>query len=1305
MKLSLRVLNLKELLYEGNSLRFNAKLAHNGHAFSISALGDTGANGFIFIDTNLAIQVAKALSIHTIRLSVECPTQAYDGRAGRPITHALELTLMIDGRVQRRVPMLITDLGEHDLILGRMWFEKYGVLPDCKKRRLIWPEEQSLRDEVTIQMPTVLPRSILQRPKPDSQHQEDADRRDQLIESSSRPRSYEASRTMVQNHKEALEKMNRALLGIPVSSPVPRTPRSKSDPLPMPSVRLAVIGTAGFHRHMKNSQNETFVTTLYEIDRILEEKQSHWAEEHETKQVIPAWYHDYADVFSKRDSDTLPPHRGSTDHRIILEEGLTPGYCPLYKQSEEELRAAKEYITKNLAQGFIEPSDAAFASPILVVRMPDGRLRVCIDYRKLNALTKKDRYPLPLIDEILQRIGKAKFFTKLDIRQGFHRIRMHPDSEDLTTFRTRYGSFKYKVMPFGVTNGPATFQRFINTTLSEYLDEFAIAFVDDILIYSETLEDHIEHVRKVLQRLRDAGLQASLGKCEFHKQNTRFLGFIVSTDGIQVDPAKTAVVRDWEQPTTVRGVQSFLGFCNFYRRFIDKYSRICKPLHRLTMKDVPYHWTEECEEAFQELKHRLATAPILAHYDFEAPTKVETDASGGCLGAVLSQLGPDKQWHPVAFFSKTMKPEETRYHTHDHEMLAIVSALKEWRPELEGLQRSDRFSIFSDHQSLQYFMTTKKLNSRQARWGEFLCQFHFLIRYFAGKRNIVADTLSRKSLAVADTEGQTLLPRSCLEHGVHPDDTTDPLPVEIAPLGLAASAHAIDIVPRLILANQQHDSIEEYRELARKDGAGHWTIENGLLQYDGRLVVPDDGDLRARLLDEIHRQPSTAHPGQEKTKALVCARYYWPGWSTDVRRYVDNCLVCKRTKVWRDRAPGLLKPLPAPDRPWQHVTMDFRSFPKDKYGYDAVFLVVDRLTKRPVSIPCHKTTGAREMARLYVANIYRWVGPPDTIVSDRGPQFISEFWAEFCRILGIKRKLSTAHQPQTDGQSEVANQWMAQRLRPYVNRYQDDWSEYLPMNDFAAAALQQDSTKRSPFFIERGYEPRVSFDWRLPSVQSHTAEDAQKWVKRMEEIWKDTRDEIQRAQARQITQANKHRREEDFGIGDMVFITMKNWKVGRPSRKLSDQAAGPYKIVAKEGNAYRLELPASMKVHPVFSPNKLRSAAKTDPLPGQIGDAPLPVEVNDQQEWEVEEIIDVRLHYRKLQYKVRWTGCDSDDDWYPASDFKNAAQKLADFHDKYPDRPGPPLRLPIWLEAARNDTFVQDHPDDGKPQSLGARLF
>jgi chromodomain-containing protein len=341
------------------------------------------------------------------------------------------------------------------------------------------------------------------------------------------------------------------------------------------------------------------------------------------------------------------------------------------------------------------------------------------------------------------------------------------------------------------------------------------------------------------------------------------------------------------------------------------------------------------------------------------------------------------------------------------------------------------------------------------------------------------------------------------------------------------------------------------------------------------------------------------------------------------------------------------------------------------------------------------------MAQLFVVHVYRWKGAPETIVSDRGGQFISDFWNEFCRILGVKLKLSTSNHPQTDGQTEIWNQYMAQRLRPFVNYYQDNWSELLPMVDFAGAMLPQDSIGLSPFLVDNGYEPRTSFDWRAASPPRDLKigqQEAQKWLKGMQDVWNWARAEMAKAQTRQRIQANKHRREEDFGIGDYVMVTTKHWNLRRPTRKLAEQSVGPFRIMERVGNAYKLDLPDSIKVHPVFAPEKLRRATKLKPLDGQTIDPQPPVTVDGQDEWEVERILAVRLVRKKLLYRVKWVGHDDDLTWYPARNFRNSPHCVRDFHNEYPGLVGPPKRLTEWLKAAEEDRFLEDHEDDDKPR-------
>lgn len=648
----------------------------------------------------------------------------------------MNLHLVVDGRRFLNQTFLLIDLGQHDLIIGRRWLSEQDVWMDVRNHQLIWPSDRDFKEECKLMTTTILPQTILKRPTINPDHQADVERRDARMAALSpeTPIRVVYGRRETTERQISMKKMKKELtkeniseasqVGLQTNSrTAPRTP--KIDPRVI--VDIAAIGAAPFHRHLKKKGSEVFLTSLYEIDRVIEDKRNlerikeNNEEEELVRERLPTQYKEYADVFSKEASDRMPPYRPKNDYRIELEEGKTAtesiGYGPLYKQSAEELAAAWDYIIDNLNKGFIGPSSAPFASPILMARKPGGGLRFCVDYRKLNSITKKDRYPILLIDELMEQLGRAKIFTKLDIRQGFHRLRLAPETEDLTTFRTRYGTYKYNVVPFGFTNGPAAFQRFINETLMEYLDDFVTAFVDDLLIYSENEWEHEIHVKKVLERLRHAGLQASIKKCEFHVTQTKYLGFILTTEGIEVDPEKTAVVRNWAVPTTVRGVQSFLGFCNFYWRFIQGYSQVAKKLTRLTRNDTPFVWDAECQNAFDELKRRLTEAPVLQHYRPDLLTKLETDASDGVVAGVLSQQGDDKQWHPVSYFSKSMSGTEKNYEIHDKEMLAIIRSLQEWHAELEGLQLRERFSIYTDHRSLEYFMTTKKTECSTSPMG------------------------------------------------------------------------------------------------------------------------------------------------------------------------------------------------------------------------------------------------------------------------------------------------------------------------------------------------------------------------------------------------------------------------------------------------------------------------------------------------------------------------------------------------------------------------------------------------------------
>ena len=353
-----------------------------------------------------------------------------------------------------------------------------------------------------------------------------------------------------------------------------------------------------------------------------------------------------------------------------------------------------------------------------------------MDYRGLNKVTKKNRYSLPLISGLLEQLGRAKIFTKIDLRGAYNLVRIKEGDEWKTAFRTRYGHFEYNVMPFGLTNAPAVFQHMMNDIFREHLDDFVVIYLDDILIFSKNEGEHEKHVRLVLEKLRERGLYAKLEKCLFHQTEMEFLGFIATTDGLKMDPKKVEAIVSWEVPKTVRDVQCFLGFANFYRIFIKNYSRVAAPLTRLTCKDK-LEWGPQAEKAFQNLKTAFTKAPILVHHDFAKAFYLETDAYDFALGAVLSQMGIDGKLHPVAFYSWKFSAAEINYEIHDKELLAIVDSFQEWQHFLEGAAHP--LTVYTDHRNLEYFMSAQVLNRRQAWWNMSLSRFDFVITYQLGK--------------------------------------------------------------------------------------------------------------------------------------------------------------------------------------------------------------------------------------------------------------------------------------------------------------------------------------------------------------------------------------------------------------------------------------------------------------------------------------------------------------------------------------------------------------------------------------------
>ncbi|GJS46842.1 putative reverse transcriptase domain-containing protein [Tanacetum coccineum] len=442
---------------------------------------------------------------------------------------------------------------------------------------------------------------------------------------------------------------------------------------------------------------------------------------------------DFPEVFPE-DLPGLPPTR-QVEFQIDLVPGAAPVARAPYRLAPSEMKELSEQLKELSDKGFIRPSSSPWGAPVLFVKKKDGSFRMCIDYRELNKLTVKNRYPLPRIDDLFDQLQGSSVYSKIDLRSGYHQLRVREEDIPKTAFRTRYGHYEFQVMPFGLTNAPAVFMDLMNRVCKPYLDKFVIVFIDDILIYSKNKKEHKEHLKQILELLKKEELYAKFSKCEFWIPKVQFLGHVIDSEGIHVDPAKIESIKDWTSPKSPTEIRQFLGLAGYYRRFIEGFSKIAKPMTKLTQKKVKFEWGDKQEAAFQLLKQKLCSAPILALPEGSEDFIAYCDASKKGLGAVLMQ-----REKVISYASRQLKIHEKNYTTHDLELGAVVFALKIWRHYLYGT----KCTVFTDHKSLQHILDQKELNMRQRRWLELLSDYDCDIRYHPGKANVVADALSRK---------------------------------------------------------------------------------------------------------------------------------------------------------------------------------------------------------------------------------------------------------------------------------------------------------------------------------------------------------------------------------------------------------------------------------------------------------------------------------------------------------------------------------------------------------------------------------
>lgn len=831
------------------------------------------------------------------------------------------------------------------------------------------------------------------------------------------------------------------------------------------------------------------------------------------------------------ESNTLPPAR-DCDHAINLMPGSQPPNLRPYRVPHKQKEAMEEIIKKLLQNKEIRESLSPFSSPAVMVRKRDGSWRLCIDYRLLNSITIKNKFPMPVIEDLLDELHGAKIFSKLDLRSGYHQIRMQSADIPKTAFKTHMGHYEYTVMPFGLTNAPATFQNLMNTIFKDHLRSFVLVFFDDILVFSKNMEEHLLHLNTVFSILKQHNLSVKLSKCSFATKQVEYLGHVISGEGVATKPQNIEAIQKWPTPHNVSKLRGFLGLTGYYRRFVKNYGQIARPLHELLKKDS-FHWSAEQEAAFAQLKQVLTTCPVLALPDFSQPFVLETDACGTGIGAVLMQKGK-----PIAYYSKCLSPTAAAQSIYEKEALAILEALKKWRHYLLG----NPLVIKTDQQSLR-FMTTQRLTEGiQHKLLLKLLEFDYTIEYKKGKENLAADALSRR-----DTH--------CLALTVCVPEWLEDVKLSYV---------------------QDKDSSKLLTKLAKDiSGSPQYTTKDGIIRHGSKIYVGASTNMRLTLLETFHQSAMGGHSGTKATYQRLKRVFCWPHMKQMVEKFVAECPVCQIIKVEHTHPAGLLKPLDPPEKPWACITLDFiEALPKSQ-GKEVILVVVDRLTKYAHFIPLAHPYTVEQIVTVFLDNIVKLHGCPQEIISDRDRIFTSTLYKHIFKALKITLKFSTAYHPQTDGQTERVNQCLEAYLRSTVFQEPKQWATWLPMAEWWYNTSYHSSLKMTPFEALYHYAPTLIGE---PDFSADICPEARFTVQDRDAHLKQLKENLIQAQNRMKFYADKARTERNFPVGAMVYLKIQPYRQNafglRGSLKLRSKYYGPFKIMEKVGDlAYKLQLP------------------------------------------------------------------------------------------------------------------------------------
>ena len=841
------------------------------------------------------------------------------------------------------------------------------------------------------------------------------------------------------------------------------------------------------------------------------------------------------------------------EHRI--ETGDSP---PIKQPSRRVPFAVRGEITKMVGEmlesGVVQESSSPWASPIVLVKKKDGSLRFCVDYRRLNAVTRKDVFPLPRIDDLLDQLKGKSIFSTLDAKTGYWQIRMGKSSQEKTAFVTSDGLYEFRVMPFGLCNAPATFQRVMQKVLAG-LGDFCSVYIDDILVFSSSVEEHLEHLRQIFQRLQHVGLKLHPQICVFGSYEVLYLGHLISGSGILPNPEKKSAVKRFPTPTSVKAVQQFLGLASYYRRFVPNFARVANSLYALTRQDVPFQWTQACQHSFERLKDLLTTLPVLAYPDFTKEFVLHTDASGAVIGAVLEQEQDDGLLHPVAYASRTTNRHEKRYGVTELEALGVVWAVKHFRSYLLG----QKCTVYTDHAPLRSMLQARHQSGKLARWACVLAEVDIEICYRPGQKNSNADALSRSPLDCADNscEGQV---------------TTVSANPENPPSTEMTVLQREDPDLQMIFSYLEKKKLPSDEKKARKLvlESDRYTILDGVLHYvdnsrGNRLRVAAPSAICETLLQENHSQ--AGHFAAKGVYEKLARRYWWEGMYADVVKHCRACLTCASYRGAGRRSKPPLKPIEV-GGPFERVGVDILEMPPTERENRYIVVFMDYLTKWVEAFPTADQT-SETIAHLLVERIICQHGAPKELLSDRGPNLLSNLILDICDLMGMKKTNTTAYHPQTDGLVENFNRTLRAMIAKHSRKFGRDWDVYLPQLLFAYRTKPHESTGEAPYYLLYGHDARLPTEAALSVPRSPYVTSVDDYKTELTvgltEAWKQARLNIKKAQKRQKLHYDKQAKIIDFQPGGRVMVYMPHEHQGK-NRKLALPYHGPFRILEVQPN-------------------------------------------------------------------------------------------------------------------------------------------